>query len=75
MQTDITIDSQRIAIKARGVDAIAAAEAGADLWIGTPEGWELLTGERRAWALRRARDKRAKVSVGLFGSTERRAGP
>lgn len=67
--TDITTDGSRIQIKARGIDAIAAAEAGADLWAGTQDGWELLTGERRDWVLRRARNKQSKVSVSLFGST------
>jgi hypothetical protein len=67
--TDLATDGRHIAIKVRGIDAIAAAEAGADLWVGTQEGWELLTGERRAWVLRRARNKQSKVSVSLFGST------
>lgn len=67
--TDIATDGSRIAIRVRGMAAIEAAEAGADLWAGTQDGWELLTGERRAWVLRRARNKQSKVSVSLFGST------
>ncbi len=67
--TDIAIDGSHITITLRGMDALKAAERGCDLWAGTADGWELLTGDRRARVLNRALNKRSKVNIAMFGST------